>query len=206
MERIFVVKADKIREFFKEHNIQEGYIKNIHAHAIYNHIQNKKIVMNRDDVEHDKRYLQIIPYITIVTSDGENLLYLAYSRSKASGESRLHSKYSLGFGGHMDEEDGCIHKCIERELQEELSISKIEPIRLQYAGIIYTTETDVSSVHIGLHYFYTVSYDQIIVPSREIDEIKLLTLEEIDDYSDKLESWSSIIYEVLKERQPLLRL
>ena len=49
-------------------------------------------------LEQDESFRQIIPYV--VLRCGGN--YLTYTRGATGGESRLHAKISMGFGGHVD--------------------------------------------------------------------------------------------------------
>src|SRR5574343_244442 len=56
----------------------------------------------RDEAEEDPTFLQIIPYVVLT----HNSRVLQYTRMKGSGESRLRGKQSIGFGGHINPEDG----------------------------------------------------------------------------------------------------
>ena len=60
------------------------------------------IFIRRGDAEKDPRWLQVIPYI--VMRQGHKVL--VYRRTTKGGESRLHHKWSLGVGGHVNQEDG----------------------------------------------------------------------------------------------------
>lgn len=78
--------------------------------------------------ETDSSFLQLLPYIIVMTED-QNIL--TYRRPDTGDEPALHGMYSIGFGGHMDsrlnELDGNLNLIIEnalRELLEELPFTK----------------------------------------------------------------------------------
>jgi len=109
--------------------------------------------IERQLVEKDPDYKQIIPYIVIQTED---LQSMAVYKRKGS-EKRLHDLWSIGIGGHINPVDSALNSdslekiiCsgMERELQEELS-KKPKEDKPVFLGVINEEETDVGSVHIG---------------------------------------------------------
>lgn len=119
----------------------------------------------RPVLEQDEDFIQPIPYI--VVRDGDQ--YLAYKRGAGGGDARLHSKVSIGFGGHVDLADAVVDDqgvvdlrrtmavaCI-RELNEELGIN-LPPLEagdsipswLKWSHVISANATPVDKVHIGL--------------------------------------------------------
>ncbi len=108
----------------------------------------------RNSVEKNPDYKQIIPYIMILTKDLKNI---AVYKRKGS-EKRLHDLWSVGIGGHINpvdaEEDPndpekTIIAGMQRELDEEL-IKISSGDKPQFTGIINEETTDVGSVHIGI--------------------------------------------------------
>jgi predicted NUDIX family phosphoesterase len=72
-------------------------------------------------LEENASLKQIIPYV--VVSCGDKILM--YNRTAKQTDARLHMKYSIGFGGHINPEDTAGHDNPvvggrTRELQEEL--------------------------------------------------------------------------------------
>ena len=59
----------------------------------------------RGDVEVDRSWKQVIPYL--VLRDDER--YFLMRRTKAGGDARLHDRYSIGIGGHLNPGDGDVH-------------------------------------------------------------------------------------------------
>ena len=115
----------------------------------------KSFMMPRNLCENDERYLQIIPYVSIVNESGE---YFSYERGSAGQEARLHAKRSIGLGGHIDNPvtttlDELIAVEAARELEEEvgLVVDKETILQaLQNAIIIRETASPVDRVHLGI--------------------------------------------------------
>ena len=115
----------------------------------------KPFMMPRDLCETDERYLQIIPYVSIINENGE---YFSYERGSAGQEARLHAKRSIGLGGHIDNPvtttlDDLIAVEAARELEEEvgLVVDKETILEaLQDAIVVRETATAVDRVHLGV--------------------------------------------------------
>lgn len=163
----------------------------------------------RSVVEPDTDYLQIIPYVAVVNRNKE---VLVYERTKKGGDSRLHNKASIGFGGHINPYDSVIalgHKlvtgntynittvCAMRELDEELcSSGKKSPLFLTRA-FIYDDSNNVSKVHLGIILVAVIDY----TPESKEDKLENVRFETIENAKkiENLESWSSILLESLDE-------
>ena len=84
----------------------------------------------RSEMEEDPRYKQLIPYVIFRHWDGRGeATVFQYLRGKGQGEQRLHSKRSIGIGGHVSADDECnpgavhpYHEGMRRELAEEVEI------------------------------------------------------------------------------------
>lgn len=109
----------------------------------------------RPAMEVDHSYKQIIPYC--VLTEGDNVYY--YQRTKMSGETRLHGNYSVGFGGHINDQDvknGKVRRqlffdALHRELEEELDMSGAA-WTMKFVGMINDDSNPVGQVHFGLVY------------------------------------------------------
>ena len=56
----------------------------------------------RNEMEEDASFKQLIPYVLFRFTDDEGTVQLfQYTRGKGQGEKRLHSKRSVGIGGHI---------------------------------------------------------------------------------------------------------
>lgn len=154
-----------------------------------NTIRNNVKYGKRDELETDPTKKQIIPYFLVVRG---NELF-TYKRLKGQSEDRLHNKVSLGFGGHIELEDGIgdpLMNGLMRELNEELFVPYITGI--MQTDIVNDDKNEVGSVHLGVVYFVTVSGD---VKVREVDKIEGKWENVLDINRDSLETWSEIIYD-----------
>lgn len=70
----------------------------------------------RSAVESDPRWKQVIPYL--VMRDGSD--YFLMQRTREGADARLHDRWSIGIGGHLNPGDGGIAGGLEREWREEI--------------------------------------------------------------------------------------
>nr|MDH3099528.1 hypothetical protein [Bacillus velezensis] len=159
--------------------------------------------IRRGDAEEDPRFKQPIPYVVIRRDDE----VFVYERLAGGGESRLHNKLSLGFGGHMNPMEGAVafsevlKQNTDRELAEELYIREEDKQNIVTLGLINDDENDVGKVHIGiLSALQLASAAQVEV--KEKDQIagrwmKLSELKEENVYQ-RLEAWSQFVADILQ--------
>lgn len=149
----------------------------------------------RFDVEFDPSWKQVIPYTYITTLNRGTVL--AYQRASKGGEDRLASKWSIGFGGHInpiDDSQGraqMLDLATKRELQEELTFC-VPYDAPETVGFIYRDDTPVDRVHVGVA--RRVAYPgalEDIGHSDEIAALKWMTLSELADFP--MEGWSEDI-------------
>jgi predicted NUDIX family phosphoesterase len=116
----------------------------------------------RDYAETDEDYLQIIPYIMLVS--GQDVFM--YSRNKKSGEARLHDKLSIGVGGHVEGEEhhhpfGAYIDNTLREIQEEVGLELHSSIlEGTVLGLLHDSMTEVGRVHLGVLHAIHISPSQ----------------------------------------------
>lgn len=156
--------------------------------------------MRRGNAEEDTNYKQPIPYCVIRKGD---LLY-AYERLKGGGETRLHSKLSLGAGGHMNltqhqDFEEIMHDNLLRELEEELDIKSFTR-KFTTVGLINDDENEVGRVHIGVLVILDLDKDAD-VSVRETEQLKgeWMSLDQLispDTYA-RLEPWSKFVVDML---------
>jgi predicted NUDIX family phosphoesterase len=149
----------------------------------------------RSEVETDPSVKQLIPYAILRRGDS----VFAYQRGKSGGEDRLHSRWSIGVGGHICREDGdsiqtAYQTGFQRELDEEVRIEGAFTHRV--VGLIYDPRTPVGTVHVGVVHLVDVQGDvQSNDPS--LQEAGFLSLAEIQALSERMESWSQFVIEPL---------
>jgi predicted NUDIX family phosphoesterase len=152
----------------------------------------------RNELEEDPSFKQIIPYAIISNKKSFYLL----KRTSGQTEKRLHNKFSLGVGGHMNPGDSMELK--EQYLKDELKRELYEEVRLlngclmediEFIGFINDDTIPVGRVHLGLLYNIRVSNKEV-----HINETDKMTADWIDktdlaEYYGVMETWSKIIFD-----------
>ena len=100
----------------------------------------------RTAMEVDSSFKQVIPYL--VLRDGERFFLMR--RTKGGVDARLHDRYSIGVGGHLNPGDGGVLGGLRREWHEEL-VAEFEP-DFQLVGLLNDDTTEVGAVHLGAVY------------------------------------------------------
>jgi predicted NUDIX family phosphoesterase len=155
----------------------------------------------RDDAEEDPSFKQIIPYAIFRYQDR----FLHYVRGGGSGEKRLASKGSIGIGGHINDTDFAAASLdkdtytngVEREIDEELSIA--DGHTQEILGLLNDDSNEVGQVHLGVVHLVTLESDQVEAGEAVIEELQFLTLGELQERKEQLESWSQICVDGLSE-------
>ncbi len=149
--------------------------------------------MRRGDAEEDPTHKQVIPYL--VLRDGER--WFLMRRTRAGGDARLHDRWSIGVGGHLNPGDGDVHGGLRREWGEEL-VADFEP---EYApvGLLNDDTTAVGSVHVG--FVYVADSGGRPVAIRETDKLEGAFADtlEVAAVREDLETWSRLVFDALTE-------
>lgn len=112
----------------------------------------------RDYMEVNSHYKQIIPYLMLQRGSGDQTRVLCYQRRTKHTEKRLGGLWSVGFGGHiepLDRDDsqvatnGMVMATALREMEEETGLNPGADA-LSLIGYINSDSEDVSSVHFGV--------------------------------------------------------
>ncbi len=152
----------------------------------------------RSLMETDPTYKQIIPYL-VFTHEGK---YFLMQRQAKASEQRLKSKYSLGIGGHIRQEDLAatdIMGWAEREFNEEVQYDgtyTVKPL-----GILNDDSNPVGQVHIGFVLLIEGHSGSISIKS-ELKSGELYSLTECKSFYPNMERWSQMVFDALKSRTP----
>jgi predicted NUDIX family phosphoesterase len=163
----------------------------------------KRIVQNglflkRSELEEDPSFKQIIPYAIISNQDS----FYLFRRRSGQTEKRLHNKFSLGVGGHMNPDDSPESKEqylvdeLKRELYEEVELLNgclIEDI--EFIGFINDDTIPVGRVHIGLLYNIHVSNKEVYINETDKMTAAWIDKSNLAEFYKGMETWSKIVFD-----------
>jgi predicted NUDIX family phosphoesterase len=150
----------------------------------------------RPEAETDPSWKQVIPYL--VLRDGEDIFLMR--RSRAGGDVRLHDRYTIGVGGHVNPADGGVLGGLQREWDEEI-VADFAP-DFEPLGVLNDDENAVGAVHLGLVFGADAAGRPVDI--RETDKLEggFVPLADVGDVADLLETWSALLFEFLTDNQP----
>ena len=158
MEFVFVVPRTAIFPEFAPHGLS-AFGEEFSRERFQRCVEEEGFFVEREYAERTPTLKQIIPY-TLVTR-GEEILLL--QRTKGGGEARLHNKFSIGVGGHVNPVDATsadgegttarlldpLPAATRREVMEEELIVEGDT-RLTAIGLLNDDSNAVGAVHVGL--------------------------------------------------------
>lgn len=146
----------------------------------------------RNEVEEDRHWQQLIPYV-VCRHRGQVLLLRRLPRQ---GEARLHERYSIGVGGHInpvdDEGSNPLVVGLERELQEELKVASPDILSTRLLGFVNDDSNAVGEVHFGVVCEVELSHGARV---RETDKMEgqWQSPEELHQRYEGMETWSQLV-------------
>jgi len=193
-EMVLAVRASAFKEITQK---ESGFMADVNIDLLF---QPKDVIIaSREWLENDTDWLQLLGYVT-VRCDTKVLLY---SRTSNGGESRLHDKLSIFYGGHTSIDDittfnetinlsQTIATATSRELGEELGLIVLEP-DIEFKGLVWDFTDEVGKVHLGLLGEITLDTDADLDVEDCVKLLGFKTIEEITySYYPALEKWSQI--------------
>lgn len=157
--------------------------------TLYELLLSKGRFLPRAEVEDDPRWRQIIPYAVVE----RNQQLLLVERLKGGSETRLHNRYSLGIGGHINRQDAdedareLLTAALVRELREELVIGAFFA---EAVGLIHSDAGPVDRVHSGV--LYRVKTLEATVREQHKLRGAWAGLGEVAALEARLEGWSQL--------------
>ncbi|SFJ04640.1 phosphoesterase [Planctomicrobium piriforme] len=150
----------------------------------------------RNEVEEDPSFKQLIPYC-IFRCDGK-IFY--YTRGKGQGEGRLHSKRSIGIGGHISAEDqssgsSVYHVAMQREIAEEVILESA--FTENCVALINDDQTEVGKVHLGIVHIFDLEAPKVLPREKSIMNTGFEEPAKLAQCRDEFETWSQICFEFL---------
>ena len=162
-------------------------------------IRREGCFLPRSEMELTPAWKQVIPYPVLRDGDAWYLM----RRTKAGSDARLHDRYSIGVGGHVNPEDGGLDgdlgTALRREWHEELVVDFVPSFR--FVGLLNDDTTPVGQVHVGLVYEGDAAGRPVAI--RESDKLSggFASSAEVAGVADRLETWSRIAFEFLEARR-----
>lgn len=153
------------------------------------------LFLPRSKAENDPSFKQLIPY-AVFTHGGKILHYV---RGAKSGEKRLVAKGSIGIGGHINDSDESLFSfdeaayraAVHREIEEELKLEG--GYADEVIGLINDDATEVGQVHLGVVHLVKLESPNVRAGEKAIAELKFLSLPELLERKEALETWSQIL-------------
>jgi predicted NUDIX family phosphoesterase len=147
---------------------------------------------DRAAMEADRRWKQVIPYL--VLRDGRR--YFLMRRTRAGGDARLHDRWTIGVGGHLNPGDGDLAGGLRREWAEEIEASFVPDFRL--VGLLNDDTGEVGSVHVGAVYIADAAGRGVAIRETEKLVGRFADLDEVAAVVGAMESWSALVFEHLE--------
>jgi len=169
-------------------------------------IRSASVFMPRVEVEDNPEFLQVIPYSYVYGCWKPEVL--VYRRTKKGNESRLHGKFSIGVGGHINPVDNQGEQIFKmaalREVNEEFlfageNLRHSDIMDFTLRGFIHRTDTPVNSVHFGLVYSFAAPTNKVMPVAQDCEVVGWFSGEELKkpEIYDHLEDWSKDLLSAL---------
>ena len=156
------------------------------------------LFLRRSELEEDDSFKQIIPYAIISNNES----FYLFRRTSRQTEKRLHNKFSLGVGGHMNPNDSMETK--EQYLVDELKRELIEEVKLlngcliediEFIGFINDDTISVGSVHIGLLYNIHISNKEVYINETDKMTADWIDKSNLAEFYEGMETWTKITFD-----------
>ena len=146
----------------------------------------------RPAAEVDRTLKQVIPYLVLRDRDD----YFLMRRTRAGADARLHDRWSIGVGGHLNPGDGGLREGLIREWHEEL-VADFEPA-FRLVGLLNDDSTDVGAVHVGAVYVAEAAGRPVAI--RETTKLSgaFAPPHEVATVVPDMETWSALAFDFLE--------
>lgn len=185
------------REDIARYLVHYGLVRE-HAEEILDVIAERHFFIDRPTAETSPEYKQIIPYV-VIRNDGA---FFLLQRTRKQTEARLHDKFSIGIGGHVNPDVPDLVDGLVKELDEEVAIDG--DYEISFVGILNDDSTDVGQVHLGAVFVLDAPSRDVRVAETEKMTGRWATREELAAVRDAMETWSQIIYDDFASRGVML--
>ena len=148
----------------------------------------------RAAMESDPRFKQVIPYL--VLRDREQ--YFLMRRTRAGVDARLHDRFSIGVGGHLNPGDVDLAGGLAREWAEELDTAFVPEFHC--LGLLNDDETDVGRVHVGVVFVADADGRPVAVRETHKLEGRFVPPGDVLAVHERMETWSQLAFDFVSGR------
>ena len=117
-------------------------------------------------------------------------------RTRAGTDARLHERWSIGIGGHIEPGDGGIAGGLRREWDEEIEAG-FRP-RFRRYGLLNDEDDPVGAVHLGIVYVADANGRAVAIRERDKLTGAFAGLDEVRAAREGLETWSALLLEAFE--------
>lgn len=195
-QRVLTVPAERVKSLYTRACFHSDREKMSYVDRV---IKTTGAFVSRDRAESDPSIVQIIAYGLLRYRSS----ILCIRRAQNSNRSVLRLKYTVLFGGHVDDVRSVkpIESCIRREIDEELGV-QASPSRIRPLGIVTDPTTIVGRLHMGI--VFDIEHDTDSVEfSRHLDTAEFVgqgkrklyqfkTLPELCKLQPDFDPWSEL--------------
>ena len=169
----------------------------------------------RGEIEDEPGWKQLVSYILVrrrhATSGN---FFLSYRRGQTQADGRLRGNMSIGFGGHIQEEDeaeafdkypgmwetsqtidflSATSRGMLRELFEELKFGGNAVPRMNFVGLVNEDRTDLGRVHLGLVWVADVIAPTVTSRESTVREVTWQQFGALLEQRQRYEPWSQLV-------------
>lgn len=193
-EVVLVVKDEDVQKAVRGYNFVD-----VPMETMRSLVERNGFFVERERAEHDETIRQLIPYVVMRNREDR---YLLVKRLKKQTEKRLHGFYSVGIGGHVNDQDEGNDPWMkflagmEREISEEVVVKGPFENSPKYIGVIRENTTPVNRVHIGLIFEVKADIEGI----REVDKFswEFTDMNGLMERYEEMETWSQVAVDAVK--------
>lgn len=205
-EEVLTLPAEKVADLFREPRFYDDTSVVARINEL---IHTDGRFVDRGWAEDHSSVKQIVAY-AVVRSENK---WLCIRRTKKANRDVLRLKYTLLFGGHVDQQEKSsqepLVKCLLRELKEEFDVVPFcAPIPI---GIVADPTTQVGKLHLGFVFEIHLKQDfiehklhldngEFVIPEKE-KKYELLAAESIIKLFGSFDPWSELLVQSRKGRE-----
>jgi predicted NUDIX family phosphoesterase len=148
----------------------------------------------RAEAEEDPTWKQVIPYL--VMRDRDRIFLMR--RTRAGGDARIHDRWTIGIGGHVNPDDGGIDAGLRREWSEELAADwDPEPTLI---GLLNDDSVAIGRVHLGVVFAAETQGRPLAIRETHKLSGELVSPAGVLAVYEHLETWSQLLFDHLEGR------